>query len=565
MKAMILAAGFGERLLPYTRHTPKPLFTIEGRPLLDIIINKLKQAGCEAIIVNTHHLSELIESFITEQNYSVPVHIRYEPRILGTGGGIKNTADFWDRAPFFVINSDIVFDIDLTDLYRFHLGHPDPATLVLCDNPQFNSVTVDKSGFITCFADQNTPNISHSSNTLTFTGIQVIDPKILDFIPEGSFSTIIDAYRKAKSSGYKIRAFISEPSQWNDMGTPERYRKAVFDLMAPKAFRNAYPEYAGSRISRSELKGDGSDRIWYRLHSNGYTLILSDHGIRKGKERSEIDAFVDIGRHLFDKGLPVPEIHLFDTFSGLVFTNDLGDISLQSMVCDSGDPQQIANLYEPVIDQMIKLSVFGLHGFDASWTYQSARYDKQLILEKECKYFVDAFLNGFLDISAPVKDLFAEFEILAEKALCHSVDGFMHRDMQSRNIMVHNDQFYFIDFQGGRIGPIQYDLASLLIDPYVDLSIEMQNRLLAYAIRKLSSYIRFDATGFVACFNHCAIARNLQILGAFGFLSRVKKKRYFENYIPAAVKSLARRLKNDKHSRFPILRSIIENVEHKKL
>jgi aminoglycoside/choline kinase family phosphotransferase len=493
------------------------------------------------------------------------VHVRYEPRILGTGGGIKNTADFWDDAPFFVINSDILFDLELTDIYRFHRRHPHPATLVLCDDPRFNSVKVDENGYITRFIDQGKPNTGHSADTFTFTGIQVIDPAILDFIAAGSFSTIIDGYRKAIAAGHKIQAFVSPPSRWNDIGTPARYRKAVFDHMAPKAFRLAYPGYDGGKIRRSRLKGDGSDRIWYRVYSGAHTLVLSDHGIRSGKERSEVDAFVDIGRHLFKKGLPVPEIHYFDTFSGLVFMNDLGDISLQSVVQRAGGPKDVVKLYESVIDRMIKLSIYGLKGFDMSWTYQTARYDKQLILEKECKYFVDAFLNRYLGISTQAKDLFTEFEILAEKALCHSANGFMHRDMQSRNIMVHDDRFYFIDFQGGRIGPIQYDLASLLIDPYVDLSPESQNRLLEYAIKKLSSHIRFDTKGFVSCFNHCAITRNLQILGAFGFLSRVKKKKYFENYIPAAVKALNSRLKNYKNSPFPVLTSIVEKVANEKL
>ena len=82
MKALILAAGLGTRLLPFTRITPKPLFPIAGRPLLDIHIHALRNAGCEAIIVNTHHLAEAIEAFIAERHYPIPVHSRYEPEIL---------------------------------------------------------------------------------------------------------------------------------------------------------------------------------------------------------------------------------------------------------------------------------------------------------------------------------------------------------------------------------------------------------------------------------------------------------------------------------------------------
>ena len=110
MKAMILAAGLGSRLRPFTANTPKPLFPVAGRPLLDIIIRSLQNAGCEAIIINTHHLYKKIDSFLSGRKYSIPVFTRYEPLILGTGGAIKNVADFWDDQPFMVVNSDILTD-----------------------------------------------------------------------------------------------------------------------------------------------------------------------------------------------------------------------------------------------------------------------------------------------------------------------------------------------------------------------------------------------------------------------------------------------------------------------
>ena len=101
MKAMILAAGYGTRLRPYTDHTPKPLFSIAGRPLLDIIIDQLQKAGCKAVIINTHHLQHKIEAFLAAQNYSLEVYTRFEPQILGTAGAIKNVADFWDNQPLW--------------------------------------------------------------------------------------------------------------------------------------------------------------------------------------------------------------------------------------------------------------------------------------------------------------------------------------------------------------------------------------------------------------------------------------------------------------------------------
>jgi aminoglycoside/choline kinase family phosphotransferase/dTDP-glucose pyrophosphorylase len=569
MKAMILAAGFGTRLLPHTRHTPKPLFTIGGRPLLDRIILSLVRAGCEAVIINTHHLHEQIERFVAGHHYEIPVLTRWEPEILGTGGAVKNVADFWDDAPFLVINSDIVFDIDLKALYRFHLNHIHPATLVLCDDPAFNSVTVTKGGLITGFRGQNQQDAPRRSSALTFTGIQVADPVLLNFIPDTTFSSIIDAYRSALASGMKIRAFIPPAGSWKDIGTPERYRSTAFKKLAPEAFTRAYPGYPGGPISRSRLKGDGSDRTWHRLHGAGRTLILADHGIRKQEEVSEVDSFIAIGRHLYQKGLPVPRIYHYDAFSGLVFMEDLGDVKLQHVIHSSPDTDSVVHCYESVIDSLIRLNGDGAAGFDSAWTCQTKTYSKALIIEKECLYFVDAFLRRYLgldkDVDSSFKKLMSEFSSLADHALEYAVSGFMHRDMQSRNIMVKNDRFYFIDFQGGRIGPIQYDLASLLVDPYVNLPFAVRSRLLEYAARKLSSYTRLDTRLFETCFHYCAITRSLQTLGAFGFLSRVKGKTYFESYIPAAVNTLARLLGAPEHSAFPVLAEIVGKIENEKL
>jgi len=151
MKALILAAGYGTRLLPYTKITPKTLFTFSGRPLLDTIICNLIDAGCQSIIINTHHLYQQLDSFLAQQSYSIPVMTRYEPEILGTAGALKNVADFWDNTPFMVINSDVFTDINLKDVYDIHISHDHPITLVLHDDEAFNTVCLDKNGFVSGF------------------------------------------------------------------------------------------------------------------------------------------------------------------------------------------------------------------------------------------------------------------------------------------------------------------------------------------------------------------------------------------------------------------------------
>jgi aminoglycoside/choline kinase family phosphotransferase len=132
--------------------------------------------------------------------------------------------------------------------------------------------------------------------------------------------------------------------------------------------------------------------------------------------------------------------------------------------------------------------------------------------------------TGYLNLDIEFEDLTPDFYHLADRIQELSYEGFMHRDFQSRNIMVNGADIFFIDFQGGRMGPIQYDLASLLIDPYTALSQPLQAQLLNFAPIISTKLIPLSPERFQKGFHYCAISRNLQILGAFGFLSRVKKK-----------------------------------------
>jgi NDP-sugar pyrophosphorylase family protein len=560
MKALILSAGLGTRLRPYTDHTPKPLFTICGRPLLDITITKLIQAGCESIMINTHHLHAQIEAFIAHQTYAIPIETRYEPQILGTGGAIINVKDFWNDQPFMVINADIVTTIDFRAVYDFHCQHGHPVTLVLADDPEFNSVITDADGCVVEFYQPSGAPDRSMESALTFSGIQVLDPEILKFIATQMPASSIDAYMRMLTKGEKIKAYNSHNAYWKDIGTPGRYKLAVFETITPRTFQRVFPDIQIRAARREHLKGDGSDRQWYRLEMGQKSMILVDHGIKKSDQVDEADAFVNIGRYLFDRGLPVPQIYEEDTFAGYVFLEDLGNLDLQGAVRQTDPFDKIIGLYQQVIHLLMKFSASGADQFDTAWCYQTSRYGKTMILEKECRYFVDAFLNTYLGLKVKYSDFKKEFEYLAENALKHAVQGLMHRDFQSRNIMIKNDQIYFIDFQGARMGPIQYDLASLLIDPYVDLPQDIQAQLLAYALEKLQGQMNLDAEHFNHCYRFCRLTRNLQILGAFGYLTRVIGKMHFEKYIPAAVRMLQHNLKNHEDDKLPMLSALTDKI-----
>ena len=599
MKAMILAAGMGTRLLPLTEKRPKPLFPILDRPLIDILIRSLERSGCDAIIINTYHLAHMIDEFVKAQAYAIPVVTRYEPTILGTGGGIKNAEDFWDDEPFLVINGDVFTDIDPGKVYRFHLNHEHPVTLVLHDYAEFNHVWVDPRDHVRgfghtgpCPPSRTEPSQGAARTTLpspkyrkfAFTGIHVLDPQVLSFIPNGTFCNIIDAYCEMIHQGFTIKGFIARNHYWHDIGTMAGYREATRDALASKTFKTLFPEVRSGSLLWSKLQGDGSDRTWYRVSAGKSSIILVDHGpppetirhlasgIRRhpiimvdhGPHREsctcEADAFFAIGQHLQNKGIPVPRILAYDRPSGLVVLEDLGELHLQTVVRSCVDTQEVIGHYRAIIDLLIATGVSGAEGFDPACTYETPYYDRELILEKESRYFVKAFLNGYLGLKLNFETLKDEFEVLAQRALGHPYMGLVHRDFQSRNILVKDGKYYFIDFQGARLGPLPYDLASLLIDPYVELSKNFQKALLNYYIRRLSDFMPVHPTELYDAYQYCAINRNLQILGAFAFLSRVKGKKDFETYIPPAVSSLKARLRSIEQGQCPKLSSIIERI-----
>jgi aminoglycoside/choline kinase family phosphotransferase/dTDP-glucose pyrophosphorylase len=560
MKALILAAGFGTRLRPHTQVLPKALFPVAGVPVLERMIANLKRAGCTEVAVNGHHLAENIQLFLEENDFGLPIHYRSEPEILGTGGAIRNLSDFFDDGPFIVVNADIVTDVSLSNVYRNHLNCGALVSLVLHDRPPFNQVRIDQENRILSFERYLNAKPRSSHRKLAFTGIHLLNPDVFTWIPENGFCDIISVYSRMIEQGITIRGDVVNQHYWQDMGTPDQFRKTVVDAMAPKVFHSVFSTPSPCRFETCELSGDGSDRNWFRLQSGDHRLIVADHGITLEVPGSEFNAFINIGKHLYRKGIPVPEIYTHDAFSGLVFLEDLGETHLQQAVEQAVDIDSTENLYRQAIDTLFRLTTNALEGFVPAWTCQSESYDESIIVKKECEYFVEAFANGYLNLEVRLQDLSEEFILLARRTLEHGIAGLIHRDFQSRNIMIKNEKPHLIDFQGARLGPVQYDLASLLIDPYANLAPELKRHLLDYAAGQAARLFSCDPNRFLRGYKYCCVTRNLQMLGAFGFLCRIKKKWYFQNYIPAASKMLARHLYRADGESFPKLMAIAEKI-----
>jgi len=224
MKAMILAAGMGERLRPLTNIYPKVLMPVVNMPVVDRIIQFLTIHGVEKIIINAHHHGRMIHDYLQgDSPFGVKVETRIEKDILGIAGGIKNTEDFWGTDPFIVINGDILTDIDLGDVYEFHMKKNHLVTMVLHDFPQYNKVRVDK--------EMNILSIGPGTNvkgTLAFTGIHIINPEVLRLIPDKKRYNIIDAYKRLIDLKKPIKGYVATGHRWIDIGTIRDYLRANF-------------------------------------------------------------------------------------------------------------------------------------------------------------------------------------------------------------------------------------------------------------------------------------------------------------------------------------------------
>ena len=249
----------------------------------------------------------------------------------------------------------------------------------------------------------------------------------------------------------------------------------------------------------------------------------------------------------------------------MVIFEDLGDVKLYDCMVSSKatvSESEKEHLYREAVSVLAALQVKGSRGFNTSWCWDTPRYDQELMVERESKYFLRAFWRDMLGQQS-VDGIEEELTDIACNADCGQ-DLFLHRDFQSRNIMVKDGKIRVIDFQGGRLGPVGYDLASLLIDPYVSISVERQEELKNEYTQILSNRYGLDIQPFQSSFPYLALQRNLQIVGAFAFLFSKKGKVFFADFITPSLKMLNKRLLDSRFATYTKLRKCVEDgvVKH---
>ncbi len=295
-----------------------------------------------------------------------------------------------------------------------------------------------------------------------------------------------------------------------------------------------FPQLDGKHARVHALEKGGSDRKFYRIAvADGASLILAKYG----SQREENRHYVAIARFLTGLGVRVPEIFFHDEKEGLIWMEDLGDRDLWSYRNEPWPERQ--SLYQSALDELLTLHTRAHAAHDGEAPALQAEFNADLY-RWEQNYFFDHCLAGHFNLDPDTLAEQCDRERLDEIAthLAELPRVFVHRDFQSQNIVIKDGSACFIDFQGMRPGLAQYDVASLLLDPYVALTSTERDELLAYYLRGLRELGIEPAPDFAETLDLCAMQRLMQALGAYGFLGHVKERADFLAHIPAALANL---------------------------
>ncbi len=231
MRAMLFAAGLGTRLRPLTDSLPKCLVPVNGRPMIDYPLLLLRHHGIREIVVNVHHFADRVEAYLGDgSRMGVEIAYSREENLLDTGGGLLGARRFLDHGTFVVINSDVLIDLRLDEVLRFHRERRAAATLVLRKDPAaetYGAIWTDGQGVIRRFLDHQAPRPpSGALEQYMFTGVHVVEPAIFRYMDgAGPFSITRSTYPAMLKGGERMCGFGFD-GEWQDLGTPERLRKA---------------------------------------------------------------------------------------------------------------------------------------------------------------------------------------------------------------------------------------------------------------------------------------------------------------------------------------------------
>jgi aminoglycoside/choline kinase family phosphotransferase len=279
----------------------------------------------------------------------------------------------------------------------------------------------------------------------------------------------------------------------------------------------------------------GSGRAIVRLTGEGISAIGVTYPVRE-----ENIAFLEFSKHFYRHGLPVPAIYAEDLSRGAYLEEDLGDTTLFDYLGSNRADGLIAleaiEAYRKVVATLPRFQVEAGRDLNYKVCYPRASFDRQSI-SWDLNYFKYYFLR-LAGVPFNEQALEQDFSRLTKFLLGANHDYFLYRDFQSRNIMLRNGQPFFLDYQGGRRGALQYDIASLLYDGKADLPPELRQELLEYYLDCLSGHIKLDRGAFMEHYYAYVYVRIMQALGAYGFRGFYERKPHFLQSVPYALKNL---------------------------
>lgn len=285
------------------------------------------------------------------------------------------------------------------------------------------------------------------------------------------------------------------------------------------------------------IKSHASKRIMFRLRAGNGTSVIGVYN----PDIAENRAYLEFGRAFLALKLPVPEIYAQDKTYGFYLVQDLGDETLldhlqTSRGQSSEVPAETQKLYRQAVEQLLRFQTETIPKLDLSLCYQGKLFDQKAMLA-DMHYFQENLLQALQVVFDPVslENDFVAFAAILSKA---KADFFMYRDFQARNIMLKEQRLYFIDYQSGRLGPLQYDLASLLFQSGAQLPQNLREDLLDVYLKALPKSAKVSEAEFRDYFEPMALLRAMQALGAYAKVGLRDGKESFKKNIPVGLKTL---------------------------
>ncbi|MDE6333157.1 MAG: phosphotransferase [Muribaculaceae bacterium] len=307
-----------------------------------------------------------------------------------------------------------------------------------------------------------------------------------------------------------------------------------------------------------ELPSSGSNRRYFRISGDGGTFI----GVL-GNNLQENEAFLDFDRQFTEKGLPVPVVLAVSPDRMSYLQTDLGDTLLFNAI----EKGRITHVFSPMEKQLLEETMRRLPDFqfaasngqfDFSKCFPAKEFDRRSIMW-DLNYFKYCFLKA-TGIEFEENLLEDDFNRLADTLLEADCDSFMYRDFQSRNVMIHNGEPWFIDFQGGRKGPCQYDVASFLWQAKANFSPDLRRELIDVYIQSARRYHDIDKAHFMDTLRQFVLFRTIQVLGAYGFRGYFEKKPHFMQSVPFAIANLRALLAEKPFYEYPYLQELLQRL-----